>query len=360
MQKSIWAGVKESKKGSFWKWSKRILLALAFLVVLQVIYFLLTFYTNLWMYYPGIYRFQAAFSRMQTSCQRYPYQELCKDRCGLEREGYHQAMVDYLSKDETKTAYNQIKSSILNQNNSDCFRTELIDVIYNYQEKNQPDQKVINPPDYLIDYLINGQRLAGEDNNAVEQEILDLYGKSAFSGQVFQKLLREVQDPKTPCETRYYAITNLGRFGNSKITRPIFQKLIEGNKGPKHLWIAYWAANSLSPPKQKDRKFVSWCKDIIWGDYNEYVKEKIEGDLVIYEDNIPKEKQYILDILKKIYFDKSQSKYLRDDVASILQYNLGEGAKKIYPNPKISDQESDEHYNGCPTCVNFCPSLNNE
>ena len=344
---------KGSRKNSFWKWTKRILVGLAIFVALWAIYFFLTFFTNLWMYYPGIYRFQAAFSRLQLSCQNYPYGGMCKGRCGIERERYRQTIADYLNKDETNIARDQVKKTILDEKNLDCFRTELVDSVYLAQKKKNPDKNKINPPQFLTDYLVgkNGGEFNG--SNFVSQEILNLYGQSVFSGTLSDKFIQIIEDPKAGCEVKYNAIENLGRYGNDEITRPIFQKLIEENKDPDHLWIGYEAAQSIGVPKQKDRKFVKWCEDIIWGDYNSYVKEEIIGVLSDYKNHNLGEKQYILDILKKIYFDKSQSKFLRDDAASILQYNLGKGSEKLYPNPEISDEEFDEHEANSPESLPF-------
>ena len=345
---------KGSRKSSFWKWTKRILVGLAIFVALWAIYFFLTFFTNLWMYYPGIYRFQAAFSRLQLSCQNYPYGGMCKGRCGIERERYRQTIADYLNKDETNIARDQVKKTILDEKNLDCFRTELVDSVYLAQKKKNPDKNKINPPQFLTDYLVgkNGGEFNG--SNFVSQEILNLYGQSVFSGTLSDKFIQIIEDPKAGCEVKYNAIENLGRYGNDEITRPIFQKLIEENKDPDHLWIGYEASNHLSAPNHKDRKFVKWCEEIIFGNYNEYVKQSMVSWLSTYKNNVPEEKQYILGIFKKVYFDKSQSKFTRDDVADLLHYALGKGSEKLYPNPEISDEEFDEHYVGFPKFPKYC------
>jgi len=198
------------------------------------------------------------------------------------------------------------------------------------------------------------------EQRAVDEAVGDAYENLAYY-QVFrlnqvgdaEKLLKEATDPKVSCDIKYNAIENLGRYGNDEVTRPIFQKLIEENKDPDHLWIGYEAAQAIGVPKQKDRKFIKWCENIIWGDYNSYVKEEIVGVLSDYKNHNPGEKQYILGILKKIYFDKFQSKFARDDAASILQYNLGKGSEKLYPKPEISDEEFDEHEANSPESLPF-------
>lgn len=342
------------------KWVKWILIVIGVFAVFWVVYFYLTFFTDFWRFYPEPYRFQAAFYRLNKSCIELPYGGMCKGSCGYERERYRREIADYLNKDNANIAQSQVKRDILNEKNTDCFRIELVDSLYMSQEQKNPNKKTINPPQYIIDYLSSQKGYNEAGANLVTQEILDLYGKSAFSGDVFQKLLKKVQDPKTSCDDKYHSIENLGRYGDGNITRPIFQKMIEENKDPDHLWISYWAAKALGAPNKKDRKFVKWCEGIIWGDYNEYVKEEIVGSLSDYKNNVPKEKKYILNIFKKIYFDKSQSKFLRNDVAYILQYNLGKGSEKMYPNIKIPNEEGDKHYNSCPTCVDFCPALNKE
>ncbi|HHD92154.1 MAG TPA: hypothetical protein ENL06_00840, partial [Candidatus Portnoybacteria bacterium] len=339
MRKNIWVRFKKFKKGSFWKWSKRVLLVLAFLIVFQVVYFFLTFYTDLWMHYPGIYRFQAAFSRMQMSCYYYPVQSMCREKCGIERESYRLAIIDYLSKlPMDDYCWQQTKEAIFDQENSDCFRIELVDLVYQIQQKQYPKTKDLAPPQLLMDYL-NKIQQTGESNDAVAQEILRIYGQSAFSGQLFNRYLKQVQDPQTPCQVKYYALNNLARYGDSETLRPIFQKLIEENKDPEHLWIGYEAARALDSPKHKDRKFVSWCEKIIWGDYNEYVKEEVlkSLSLYIYNNKAEKaEKNYIIEIYKKIYFDKKQNEFLRRLSSDLLVAHLGKETRKLYPKSQIT------------------------
>jgi hypothetical protein len=331
------------------KWLKWSLIGFGLFIVFWLVYFYLTFFTNLWVYFPGNPRFQAAFSRLQLSCQQYPYNGMCKGHCGYERERYHRAIADYLNKDDAGIAYGQVKKAILNEKNSDCFRIELIDSIHLSQENKNPGQETINPSQYLIDYLV--KKDADKD---VSQEIVRVYGKSVFSGTLSQKLLQEATDPAVNCDVKSNAIENLGRYGDDEITRPIFQKLIEENKDPDHLWIGYEASKMLSAPNHKDRKFVKWCEDVIFSGYNKYVKEQMVDVLNYYKNRNPEEKKYILGILKKVYFDKSQDKFVRNESADLLHYALGRGSEKLYPNPKISSEEFDEHYIGFPKFPQYC------
>ena len=336
------------------RWLKWSLIGLICLIVFFIVYFYLFFFTDVWYYLPGNQRFQAAFSRLRLSCAYYPYQGMCKQSCGRKRHLYRQAIADYLNKENDNIAWNQVKKSILDEKESNCFRIELINSIYLSQEKKEPNKKKIDPPQFLADYLVseNGGEFNG--SNFVSQEILDLYGQSVFSGALSEKFIQTIKDPQASCQAKYNAIENLGRYGNDEITRPLFQKLIEENKDPDHLWIAYAASQMLSSPKKKDRKFVKWCESIIWGDYNPYIKEKMVDVLNYYKNNNKEEKQYIVNIFKKIYFDKSQDKFVRDEAANLLHYALGKGSEKFYPNPDISDDEFDEHYNGFPKFPKYC------
>ena len=331
------------------RWLKWSLIGFGFFIAFWLVYFYITFFTDLWYYLPGNYRFQAAFSRLQLSCQQYPYGGMCKGHCGWERSFYRKAIADYLNKEESNIARDQVKEAILDASKGNCFRTELVDSVYLSQQEKQGDKGKVNPPQFLADYLLD----SGDSSDFIAQEILDLYGGSIFSGSLSIKLIKIINDPNAGCEAKYNAIEDLGRYGNDEVTRPIFQKLIEENKDPDHLWIGYEASNHLSAPNHKDRKFVKWCEEIIFGNYNEYVKQSMVSWLSTYKNNVPEEKQYILGIFKKVYFDKSQSKFTRDDVADLLHYALGKGSEKLYPNPEISDEEFDEHEANSPESLPF-------
>ena len=334
------------------RWLKWSLIGFGFFIAFWLVYFYITFFTDLWYYLPGNYRFQAAFSRLQLSCQQYPYGGMCKGHCGWERSFYRKAIADYLNKEESNIARDQVKEAILDASKGNCFRTELVDSVYLSQQEKQGDKGKVNPPQFLADYLLD----SGDSSDFIAQEILDLYGGSIFSGSLSIKLIKIINDPNAGCEAKYNAIEDLGRYGNDEVTRPIFQKLIEENKDPDHLWIAYEASKMLSAPSKKDRKFVKWCEEIIWGDYDSYVKEKVLRRLGAYGINILKERSMIVEMIKKIYYDDSQNKFVRKEAAGILRYANNETlqAKKLYLNPEISDEEFDEHYVGFPKFPKYC------
>ena len=336
------------------KWFLIIIGLLGLFIILGFICFYVSFFTDFWRIYPEPYRFQTAFYRLQKSCADLPYGGMCKGHCGYQREEYRQEIADFLNKDKADIASKQIKEGIFNKKDNDCFKIELIDALYLSQQKRQiNDEQIINPPGYLVDYLI-GPGIERHGTNLVADEILGLYGQSIFSGELSSRFLELINDPEASCQAKSLAIENLGRYGNSEVTRPIFQKLIEENKDPENLWIAYEAAQFVNIPKTKDREFVKWCESIIWGDYNGYVKEKIIDVLNYYKNRVPEEKDYIISILKMTYSDESQDRFVRDNAASIIQYSLGEESEKLYPNPEISDEEFDEHYVNFPKFPESC------
>ena len=335
---------------------KRVIATLGKITVLIILallaYSYITFKTNLWMYYPGNQRFQAAFSRLQASCEDYPYQGMCKGECGLQRERYRLAIADYILKDNQNIAEDQVKKAILNNKNSTCFREELINAVYDVYQKRVQGRK-INPPQYLIDYL-NSSLSADSREAKIRNEIIKYFGESVFTDTLSKKLVEQANDPSIDCSIRDKAIEDLGFYGDEKISRPIFQKLIEENKDPDHLWVAYDAAQHLKAPKIKDRNFVNWCKNIISGNYSPYIKEEIVTTLSEYKNNVPEEKEYVINILKNIYSNKSLNVFIRNDASDILQYNLGKGSEKLYPNPKISDKEWDEYEANKPRFPDYC------
>jgi len=63
----------------------------------------------------------------------------------------------------------------------------------------------------------------------------------------------------------------------------------------------------------------------------------------------------IVEMIKKIYYDDSQNKFVRKEAAGILRYANNETlqAKKLYLNPEISDEEFDEHEANSPESLPF-------
>jgi len=214
------------------RWVKITLLIFGAIFILLLFYFL-SFSTNIWLYYPNPFKAQTAYSRLQMSAYKYQDEALCHEDCAWERQVYKKILADYaFSHPEME---DQIKKAIFDPLEVESFRVELVRVIAAVEKRRQDTDRP-QIPDDLLNYL--------EKNNPsyfVVQEIFSQFGKIE-SSKLIEILKQTASNKNIEIKKRAQALAVMSGSEN-KVFAPFLLDFVKNKNN--NLKLRYAAINAL-------------------------------------------------------------------------------------------------------------------
>ena len=305
-----------------------IIIAIIAIFFILIIY--ISFFTNLWRYYPNPFKTQTALSLLEMSVFSDP---ICHETCFAKRELYKDVISDYALKN--KDIKKQIENSILDQEVHYNFKQELVKILRLIAEKEKKQNKLdkIIIPEFLFTYL-NDKKGDGD----VKKEIMSQFG-DAQDNRLLKNLYDIASNPNINKSERAEAINTIGNIGNADSVE-FLMKMIEDEK---ELYIIRFAAADKISVLIGDKK-IKITKDLadraikiaLNKNTNNYIAEEIL-DVAYYYDSV--DKNYVIKIMQKVY-NSDVNKFVRNRSANILN---GLTEKNKYKKPKITSDEWKMH-----------------
>ncbi len=311
---------------------KILSLTIAGLAVLAGLAVYLSFFTNLWRYYPNPFRAQTALSRLEMSAISEP---VCHEDCFARRQLYQNIISDYaLGYPEMRQ---QIKKLILDPSAYPEFQAELVSVLKKTadKEKAKSQAEKITIPDFLFTYLNDpkGQR-------PVKERIL-----AEFGGQGDNRLRQYLYDIAANRNLsdidRAQTINVLGNVGNAEALEFLMEIVEDKTNSNSLRYIAAWKMPGLigyNHIKLSKSIVDRAAKIVLDKSDNPYVRDDLLGVIYNYKDI---DRNYVEQIIKQVY-NTTDNKYIKDTAANML--NGLTGTDK-YKSPEISSKEWDKQWN---------------
>jgi hypothetical protein len=296
---------------------RRIFFILIFIILIFFLIFWLSFRGNLWRYYPLAWQEKIAWNKLKASSYNDP---LCHEDCLSGREVQKKIILAYYEKNQAKVL-EEIKDALLNKNENENFKIELVKLVADLNQDNQLDFS------YLDKYEFS------QTENNFRAALAQYLGIDSFAD--LEEIKENVFNDSLSLTKRYDNLVLLSRLEREP-DFSFYESLINNEKEislrKRAITNILYQAN---PSAWLSEKIVVGLEKIIADQNQDLELQKIALWLLVENPD----KKRLINFLSPIFSDQKRDKFLR---SYIFDY-INELEPNKYQEPEIKPAEWAEY-----------------